>query len=136
MPELLETIDDADNTLDDTPGTIANKLPFEAQVLHRLTKIEGRLGAIESIVEGRTKIVLKIIELFHTCLKGVGSGISMGFDRFTNPSRGFILLWVLTLVSIGGLTVADVFDFASLSRQFFADDVPGDETPARDEPRP
>ena len=131
---MSDPLDDAENIEPGhtSPPTLMDHLSFEAQVLQRLRDIDKRLQAIEAIVEGRTKVMLKSIELMRGCLAGLGQGAGTLLDRITNPSRNFLVFWIITVVGLGGLTMTEVFDLSAMAQRAWS----GDEEPAAPAPEP
>ena len=76
-------------------------------------------AAMVAALEGRTRLAEKVVDCISATTKGMGGFASVVLDRVTKPSYGFIALWVLTLVAIGGLTVADVFDVGEAVRNLW-----------------
>ena len=77
--------------------------------------------AIIRALEGRTRLLEKVLDMVRACGEGLGRGAGTMLDRFTQPTSGFILLWVLTLVSIGGITVSEVFDVGSMVKSYWVE---------------
>lgn len=132
MPEVTDaTVEEAE--IDSM--AMVDLLPFEEQVLQRLRDIDKRLAAVEGIVGGRTKLFNRILDGFGWACRSMGGFASTVLDRFTNPTRGFIVVLVIIMLSVGGMTVADVFDLGKMASGWYSagaspeEDAPPSELP-------
>ena len=114
---------DANGDADRPAETLSDHLSFEDKVLQRLRDIDKRLHAIEAIIEGRTKVALKLIELAKTVVTWVGTTASKVCDSVTNPSRSFLAFWLITMLGIGGLSATEVFSVVDLVKGLWSTEV-------------
>ena len=90
-------------------------LPFESQVLQRLRDISTRLANVEAIVAERGRTFTRVLDGVFAGFRALGTGAGTLLERITNPSRNFIIFWVITVVGFTGLTVSEVVDIGKMA---------------------